>query len=413
MVEERDAVGTAQDAGNLVRSLRADIRGRLEALATTIDRTAADSGFRHLLSGMARLWRYSVFNQVWIAAQREKATAVAGRKQWEAQGRVVRDGEKSLSILAPSRPGRGGWPFLLVEVFDISQTDGPAPPPLASFNPTRGECPDLGRIEAAGDKLGIKVETVDPLLVGEVIGAHAGFAGRAMGGKVQIIQGLTPLARASTLAHEYAHELLHDPGRQRHPEPHSVRETEAEATAFVVMEALGYRVEAPTYIAWQGGKGRDILKSMSRIAGAIKAILTAVEGKKPRVRIPQSDWAQTGKRLRPGEIEWHEGPVNVEREHIEIYWGPTAAEEEGLVLVARLGPTRRRRSFVVDVRADRDDPDLVEAVDAVRRELDFYLLELEEQNPWAYACYHCSTAANLYGHVHWALRAAKGRAERR
>ncbi len=31
----------------------------------------------------------------------------------------------------------------------------------------------------------------------------------------------------------------------------------------------------------------------------------------------------------------------------------------------------------------------------------FYFLELKEKDPWGYACYHCTGAANLYSDVHW------------
>jgi hypothetical protein len=37
------------------------------------------------------------------------------------------------------------------------------------------------------------------------------------------------------------------------------------------------------------------------------------------------------------------------------------------------------------------------------KELNFYLIELKEPNPWKYAKYHCSTAANLYSVVWWVI----------
>jgi hypothetical protein len=40
---------------------------------------------------------------------------------------------------------------------------------------------------------------------------------------------------------------------------------------------------------------------------------------------------------------------------------------------------------------------------AIRTELDFYLIELDEKDPWAYAKYHCNTASNIYSEIHWAL----------
>jgi hypothetical protein len=39
----------------------------------------------------------------------------------------------------------------------------------------------------------------------------------------------------------------------------------------------------------------------------------------------------------------------------------------------------------------------------VKREISFYLLELNESDPWAYAQYHCGTASNIYSDVHWSF----------
>ena len=37
----------------------------------------------------------------------------------------------------------------------------------------------------------------------------------------------------------------------------------------------------------------------------------------------------------------------------------------------------------------------------IRDELNFYLVEKKESDPWVYAVYHCGTAGNMYGHIHW------------
>ena len=47
-----------------------------------------------------------------------------------------------------------------------------------------------------------------------------------------------------------------------------------------------------------------------------------------------------------------------------------------------------------------------EALSAVRKELDFYLVEHPAGfpatgGPWEYAVYHCGTGANIYSSVHW------------
>ena len=36
------------------------------------------------------------------------------------------------------------------------------------------------------------------------------------------------------------------------------------------------------------------------------------------------------------------------------------------------------------------------------RELNFYLVELRNENPWDYAIYHCGTASNMYSTTRWA-----------
>jgi hypothetical protein len=40
-------------------------------------------------------------------------------------------------------------------------------------------------------------------------------------------------------------------------------------------------------------------------------------------------------------------------------------------------------------------------VKEVKKELLYYLIELEEPDPWLYAKYHCTTALNWYSMVHW------------
>ena len=66
-------------------------------------------------------------------------------------------------------------------------------------------------------------------------------------------------------------------GARRPPNlTHAQRETEAEAVAYVVLKALGLPSTAPGYIAWQGGDGQTIHRSMNRIQRAARRILVAV-----------------------------------------------------------------------------------------------------------------------------------------
>src|SRR6202042_837042 len=62
--------------------------------------------------------------------------------------------------------------------------------------------------------------------------------GVSYGGTIRILAGLEQGERFSVLVHELAHELLHKTER-RATTTKTIRETEAEAIAFVVSSAIG------------------------------------------------------------------------------------------------------------------------------------------------------------------------------
>ena len=62
--------------------------------------------------------------------------------------------------------------------------------------------------------------------------------GMSAGGKITILPNLDDAEHFSVLVHETAHELLHRTDR-RIRTTHTIRETEAEAVAFVVSSAIG------------------------------------------------------------------------------------------------------------------------------------------------------------------------------
>lgn len=87
--------------------------------------------------------------------------------------------------------------------------------------------------------------------------------------------------------------------------------------------------------------------------------------------------------------EWTEGIVDQAQEHIALHVGE---DPEPVALVA---PLARDRFAVQVLRPDHP------GLEVVRRELTYYLVKLEERDPWAYALYHCTSAANLYAPVRW------------
>ena len=95
--------------------------------------------------------------------------------------------------------------------------------------------------------------------------------------------------------------------------------------------------------------------------------------------------------------EWGcvEGSVDLAEEHFEIMYG----DEGALIARVSQGP---ERTFIVEYEAHPTlEGESQQAVAAVRREIEFYLLEVGGPDPWTYAKYHCSTMANAYSKVDW------------
>lgn len=109
-------------------------------------------------------------------------------------------------------------------------------------------------------------------------------------------------------------------------------------------------------------------------------------------------WSLRGRRPR---WRWADRPVDEAQEHFVLSYGSASVPAE-LVAVARVGPAIKR-TFAVEWLFDRSDPARQEVVSAVAKDLDFYLVELGEADPWAYAGYHCGTQADLYSDVHWSF----------
>jgi hypothetical protein len=100
---------------------------------------------------------------------------------------------------------------------------------------------------------------------------------------------------------------------------------------------------------------------------------------------------------------WQKGPVDRTKEHFELRCG--LIEDAGWsawIPVALIGPPM---GGVVQVQflVEPGDPKKAEAVSHVKREIQFYLLELGERDPWKYARYHCGTTSNAISTVHWSF----------
>ena len=256
----------------------------LDALVQAVERGESEQ-LRAYLRMMGRFHRYSVGNVLLIAMQRPGATHVAGFRAWQKLGRQVKEGEKGIRIFAPivwrvrkdekqedgeRKDTEELVRFRSVCVFDVAQTDGK---PLPEFAQARGEPGEYtGRLMQFAAEQGIDVEFSDAL-----VSAH----GMSAGGKIIVRRGLSPAEEFSVLAHELAHELLHrDEDEQL---SRTVRETEAEAVAFMVCQAVGLEAvnAAADYIKLYQGSKETLLESLQRIREAAVEILRAITKKEP------------------------------------------------------------------------------------------------------------------------------------
>src|SRR5258707_6224930 len=101
--------------------------------------------------------------------------------------------------------------------------------------------------------------------------------GLSSAGKITLLLGQSPAEEFSALAHDLAHELLHR-GDSRGTTSRRIRETEAEATAFVVCQAIGLETgsAACDYIQVWNGNAQLLTESLGHVRQAASQILTAL-----------------------------------------------------------------------------------------------------------------------------------------
>jgi hypothetical protein len=156
--------------------------------------------------------------------------------------------------------------FKVVYVFDVSQTEGePLPAPARVSGDPRDHTERLRGLVA---ECGISLEYQDSL---------GGPDGLSCGGRIVLRRGLEPAEEFSVLVHELAHELLHR-REGRSALSKTVRETEAEAVAFVVGTAVGLETSTASsdYIHSYRGDRDTLAASLDRIQRVATRIITAV-----------------------------------------------------------------------------------------------------------------------------------------
>ena len=232
------------------------------------------------LAMMARFPKYSFQNCVLIWTQFSEARLVQGFHAWKKLGRSVKKGEKGIGIIAPMvyrakgvskddeltnvKVVRG---FKVVHVFDVSQTEGEDLPEFATVGGEPGSHID------AVEQL-IRSRDIE-LLYEPILGGADGVSKK---GTIVIANDLPPAKRLLTLIHELSHETLHINQKRREETTKTIRETEAEAVAFVVSSALGIDCldHSADYIQLYDGDLDVLSQSMEHIQTTAAEILEGI-----------------------------------------------------------------------------------------------------------------------------------------
>ena len=260
------------------------IAANVQALIEQLEQGHSE-GLTAYLSAMGKFHNYSFGNILEIARQKPDATRVAGLYAWNQLGRKVMKGQKGIRILAPVigirrkkdeeakkdiRTQNQGVlvGFRSAYVFDVSQTDGKELPELSS--------------KVSGD-VGERRERLVDFIIAQGIALEfkegiAPALGMSYGGKIVILPGQSPAEEFSTLVHELAHEFLHKAER-RTATTKVVRETEAEAIAFVVGQTIGLTTgrASADYIHLYHGNAALLTESLEVIQKTSAVILSALE----------------------------------------------------------------------------------------------------------------------------------------
>lgn len=249
----------------------------LNKLLVELEKGHSDA-LKAYLTLISRFHKYSWNNCLLIYTQRPDATYVAGFHAWLKLRRHVRKGEKGITILAPI-VGRKRtdnelseddqtriFRFRAAHVFDVNQTEGE---PLAKFTTVHGDPRHYSEL--------LKSFILQKGIELTYSAAIAPAKGLSSGGRITLLPGLPEAENFSVLVHEVSHELLHKTER-RMATTHTIRETEAEAVAFVVSSAIGLDVNTSgsDYIQLHGGDKNTLCESLGFIQKTATEILQAL-----------------------------------------------------------------------------------------------------------------------------------------
>ena len=278
-------------------------------IANATDEVAASAEIRRYLDFHSSFHQYSFNNRILIYIQRKDATRVASFNGWKEKSRRVKKGAKGIKVLVPifrkgENPGKLGSPeidltdldsltkamnrpqpvnFKVGNVFDISDTeainsDGDIPEKVewwGSNEPSEIADKLFDNLKVVSDSLGIKVTSDD---------ARGGEKGFSAGDHINLTSDVKGAGRASTMAHEMAHELMHWKKKSMYYigdeniRNKALLELQAETVSYVVLKHYGIPVKHHAkYLALWGANKEKILKYLKNISDVADFIIKEID----------------------------------------------------------------------------------------------------------------------------------------
>ena len=268
--------------------------------------------YANYLKTMSKFHSYSTNNTLLIHMQRPGATNVAGAYSWNTKfKRLINKGEKAIKIFAPApfvvreekeqrdpdtnMPvlDENGMPiietlekrfarFKVVNVFDVSQTNGKPLPNLA-----QDLSGDVEQYNAFMDAC--RAVSNLPIVIEPLPGGEDGIC--RFGDRISVREGMSQIQTVSATIHEMTHAKLHDRSLIVSDDDNDApvikdrrtQEVEAESISYAVCQYFGIETGDNSFgyvAAWSKGQElKELNASLDAIRKTASELIDAIDGK--------------------------------------------------------------------------------------------------------------------------------------
>ncbi len=271
---------------------RKEIDDLVSKIDLELERFLKEGKYKEVLLAMGNLSHYSLNNQIYILMQKQDAHACYGVKKWNALGRWIKKGERSIKIFSPivkkaedknEKEKKVLLGFRLTSVFDISQTEGKEINVFAfdeSKTIERKKEIILGANRLM-EAIGFSISFVNK----EELGEDCYGSCNHKSGEIKILKGMSDLRTISTLIHECGHALAHSFPRADFlglsvKEKREIKEVEAESIACIVCSYLGLDTKNFNFsyiVGWASGDISKFRKNLSFIKECASKLIDSIE----------------------------------------------------------------------------------------------------------------------------------------